>query len=235
MDIGLHYADEYIFDKMYEVLLPSPSFDVASSSVVKNATELASSYTLSRLPPTSLLPRDSIVRQCISLYLMATIGAAIMYFLFSAGSYYFFFDRRLEHHPRFLRSQIKLEIQSSLRAIPTIGVLTLPWLLGDVRGWSAMYDRLDQSPLGEGVVKGWAWIGISVLCFLGFTDFAIYWIHRWLHLPFLYKHIHKPHHKWLGESSTLRRTVLTCQFLRPLLRSLSTPSTATRNPFHTST
>jgi len=25
----------------------------------------------------------------------------------------------------------------------------------------------------------------------------IYWIHRLLHHPVLYRHIHKPHHKWL--------------------------------------
>lgn len=30
-----------------------------------------------------------------------------------------------------------------------------------------------------------------------FTDYCIYWIHRWLHLPIIYKYIHKPHHKWI--------------------------------------
>lgn len=35
--------------------------------------------------------------------------------------------------------------------------------------------------------------------FLVFTDYCIYWIHRWLHIPFIYKVLHKPHHKWLSE------------------------------------
>lgn len=38
--------------------------------------------------------------------------------------------------------------------------------------------------------------------FLVFTDFCIYWIHRWEHHPICYKWLHKPHHKWLSEFST---------------------------------
>ena len=30
-----------------------------------------------------------------------------------------------------------------------------------------------------------------------FTDFGIYWIHRWEHNPMWYKWLHKPHHKWI--------------------------------------
>ena len=36
--------------------------------------------------------------------------------------------------------------------------------------------------------------------FLVFTDYLIYWIHRWEHHPICYKWLHKPHHKWLSES-----------------------------------
>jgi len=33
--------------------------------------------------------------------------------------------------------------------------------------------------------------------FLMFTDCGIYWIHRGLHHPAIYKRLHKPHHKWI--------------------------------------
>jgi hypothetical protein len=36
--------------------------------------------------------------------------------------------------------------------------------------------------------------------YLMWNDFAIYWIHRALHHPLLYKPIHKLHHKWLVSS-----------------------------------
>lgn len=39
---------------------------------------------------------------------------------------------------------------------------------------------------------------ISLLSYLLFTDYCIYWVHRWLHLPVFYKFIHKPHHKWIS-------------------------------------
>ena len=39
---------------------------------------------------------------------------------------------------------------------------------------------------------------LSVAAFIVWTDFAIYWIHRWLHtFPTLYKYIHKEHHVWV--------------------------------------
>lgn len=33
--------------------------------------------------------------------------------------------------------------------------------------------------------------------YLLFTDYLIYWIHRIEHIPVIYKHVHKPHHKWV--------------------------------------
>ncbi|KAG6896658.1 hypothetical protein C0992_006857, partial [Termitomyces sp. T32_za158] len=46
-------------------------------------------------------------------------------------------------HPRFLKNQIKLEIQCSLRAFPVMMLLTLPWFQAEVMGYSRLYDGLD--------------------------------------------------------------------------------------------
>lgn len=49
-----------------------------------------------------------------------------------------------------------------------------------------------------------SWILLIIECsFLVFTDYCIYWIHRWLHHPILYKRLHKPHHKWISESESM--------------------------------
>jgi len=69
-------------------------------------------------------------------------------------------------------------------------VLTLPLFLGEVRGWTKLYNDVGD--------YGWAYLVFSVPFFLLFTDYCIYWIHRWLHIPALYKRIHKPHHKWIS-------------------------------------
>jgi lathosterol oxidase len=141
--------------------------------------------------PTSYLPRDSMIRQSISLYIIAAVGAAAMYFLFCSISYFCFFDRRLEHHPRFLKNQIRMEIKSSMIAIPWIDAMTLPWFLGEIRGHSMIYDNVSD--------YGWTYFVFSVALYLLFTDFFIYWIHRLEHHPSIYKHVHKPHHKWISE------------------------------------
>ena len=65
----------------------------------------------------------------------------------------------------------------------------MPWFVAEVRGYSRAYDRWDEYGL-------WYLI-LSVPLFLVFTDACIYWVHRIEHHPLLYKHVHKPHHKWI--------------------------------------
>ncbi len=46
-------------------------------------------------------------------------------------------------HPRFLKNQVKLEIQTSLKAFPVMTLLTLPWFQAEVMGYSKLYDGAD--------------------------------------------------------------------------------------------
>lgn len=216
MDIALHYFDEYAGDAIY-ASLKNPFANSASpllTSVLQQGTAslslnstLASppsalSTFLSTVPSLSSLPRDSIVRQCLSLYLITYIGILILYFSVATLSYKFIFDKRMEGHPRFLKNQVRKEILFSLEAFPMLDLLTLPWFLGDVRGWSMLYDSMNKGPFGASEPwKQWAYMAASAAVFLLFTDMCIYWIHRWLHIPFLYRNLHKPHHKWISEFS----------------------------------
>lgn len=125
----------------------------------------------------------------MSLCVLTLIGIHALYFLFAGFSYVFIFNHEMMRHPRFLKNQVKLEIQTSLRAFPVMMLLTLPWFQAEVRGYSRMYDGLDT--------YGYFYLIASVPLYLLFTDYCIYWIHRWLHLPLFYKYLHKPHHKWL--------------------------------------
>lgn len=133
---------------------------------------------------------DYVYRQAISLYFMMLVGGLVMYLGAAALSYVFLFEHELKKHPLFLKQQEKLEIAYACKSIPVMALLTVPILLLEVRGHTKLY--MD---IGEGV-HGWLYMGLSVLAFLVFTDSTIYWIHRALHSRFLYKHIHKGHHKW---------------------------------------
>ncbi|KAI0768137.1 hypothetical protein BD413DRAFT_566988 [Trametes elegans] len=218
MDILLNIADDWALDRVWASLLPVSAFTTASSNAaglynasshvqIPASTSSAWHQLISHIPhpplPDELLtspliasetvasawPRDYLPRQAISLLVLTLVGIHIIYFIFAGLSYQFIFNHDMMKHPRFLKNQVKQEVQSSLAAFPLMTLLTLPWFLGEIRGYSKMYDDVDE--------YGWAYFFLSIPLFLVFTDYCIYWIHRWEHHPICYKWLHKPHHKWI--------------------------------------
>jgi lathosterol oxidase len=229
MDVALRLADEYALDRAWAWAFPAGSLsaNVATSAPTVKDSLSALGLSIARLghrgpeafptlftSPTSplaslqdasIFPRDSVVRQLTSLFWVAYAGSFLLYWSISTLAYYFLFDRRLEHHPRFLKNQVRKEIALSMKAMPGMAALIVPWFVGEVRGTTLLYDTLDE--YGTGWFKGtalegyghYAYLAFSMVTFMAFTDYCIYWIHRWLHIPFFYKRLHKPHHRWLGE------------------------------------
>ena len=140
--------------------------------------------------PASFQPIDW-RRQLLSLFLILTIGAYVLYFTCATFSYFFIFDRSLMQHPKFLKNQVRMEIRWSVTAIFSVPFLFAPIFLLEVRGYSKMYNGVEDG------ANGWLFILFSTFTFLMFTDFVIYWTHRVLHSKLLYKHLHKQHHKLL--------------------------------------
>jgi lathosterol oxidase len=195
MDVALEILDPLVFDKAYAYFNPARTAPLNGSahSASIGYGDFASGLSDASANYGSAWARDNIVRQCISILIVTQIGATSLYWIFSALSYYFIFDRRLEYHPRFLKNQIRQEIISSMNAVPFINILTLPFFLAEVRGKSMLYTDVSD--------YGWSWMLISTVLFMVWNDFMIYWIHRLEHHPSIYKYIHKPHHKWIGEFS----------------------------------
>lgn len=205
MDLVLHLADNYVLDKVWAHLLPlndDPPYVMSSSNFTSMSHTAQSAWS-----------RDYIPRQIISLTVVTLIGIHALYFIFAWLSYKFIFNHDMMRHPRFLENQVKLEIQTSLKAFPVMTLLTLPWFQAEVMGYSKLYDNVED--------YGWAYFALSIpwsvfsvliptfthhmcISFLLFTDFGIYWVHRLVHHPSIYKTIHKPHHKWI---SVLRRRI----------------------------
>ncbi|OJT04856.1 Delta(7)-sterol 5(6)-desaturase [Trametes pubescens] len=217
MDVLLNLADDYLLDKAWAAVLPVSAFTTAytnapglyNSSHVPDLPSHSSAWSqlISYIPhpplPDELLtsplvasetvasawPRDYLPRQIISLLAVTLVGIHVLYFTFAGLSYKYIFDHKMMKHPRFLKNQVKQEIAMSLRGFPTMTLLTLPWFIAEVRGYSMMYNDVAK--------YGWAYLIFSVFFFLAFTDYCIYWIHRWEHHPICYKWLHKPHHKWI--------------------------------------
>ena len=114
----------------------------------------------------------------------------ITYFVFASLSYLLIFDKKTLNHPKFLKNQISAEIKQAMSAMPAMAVCTVPCFLAEVRGFSKLYDDRADGP-------GLWYDVLQFPIFLFFTDFCIYWIHRGLHHPLVYRRLHKPHHKWI--------------------------------------
>ncbi|KAM7207398.1 sterol delta 5,6-desaturase ERG3 [Naviculisporaceae sp. PSN 640] len=93
-------------------------------------------------------------------------------------------------HPRFLKNQILLEMKQANQSFPGMAAMTVPIVLLELKGYSKLYDTTAEGP-------GRWYDFFQFPLFVFFTDFCIYWIHRGLHHPLVYKRLHKPHHKWI--------------------------------------
>lgn len=122
--------------------------------------ELFLSSFVPGVPLTSAWPRDYLPRQILSLAAMTFVGIHVMYFLFAYLSYRFIFNHEMMKHPRFLKDQVKLEIICSLKAFPGMILLTLPWFVAEVRGYSKLYENVDE--------YGWAYLCFSIFLYVRF-------------------------------------------------------------------
>lgn len=172
----------------------------SSSSINEVVSELVQSEKYGVLPVwfrttadtyASLLPRTNLLRQTLSLFVLFSIFGWALYLSVASMSYLFVFDKAIFNHPRYLKNQMSLEIQMAISSIPIMVLLTIPWFLLELQGYSKLYWDVDS------VYGGWWAILWQYPCFIMFTDFGIYLIHRWLHWPGVYRALHKPHHKWL--------------------------------------
>ncbi|KAF2750302.1 hypothetical protein M011DRAFT_396746 [Sporormia fimetaria CBS 119925] len=206
MDIVLEGFDTFLFDPLYAYLLPAKSASFAANATYSSLREAPTPYSASKweyqpasqyinLTPSkyaymSSLPRDDWRRQFLTLFLITWIFGLVIYYVCASLSYIFVFDKSTFNHPKYLKNQIRLEIAQTNRALPVMALCTAPLFLLEVRGYAKLYERPEDAPF-------WWYNVLQFPIFIVFTDFFIYWIHRYLHHPLIYKHLHKPHHKWI--------------------------------------
>lgn len=118
------------------------------------------------------------------------IFAYFLYFTTALISWFFLFDRTSLRNPKYRKDQIRLEIRESLISIPIMSLMHIPIFLLQVHGYSKLYD-------GTGGGPGLWYDILQFPLFMVVTESIYYWIHRTLHTPFMYKALHKQHHKWV--------------------------------------
>lgn len=112
-----------------------------------------------------------------------------LYLTFASLSYQFVFDKSLMDHPKFLKNQVFMEVLTALQNLPGMALLTVPWFLAELHGYSYLYDNISD--------YGLKYFLCSLPLFVMFSDFGIYWAHRFLHHRYVYPRLHKLHHKWI--------------------------------------
>ncbi|RKP10952.1 hypothetical protein THASP1DRAFT_33969 [Thamnocephalis sphaerospora] len=193
MEHVLHYADVLVLDHAYNAVVSALRFgatltlDTSGKCALQHATagagELASNATVAGLTSAYLTLRDDTFRQLLSLFLITVSFGHVLYQSVATFSYYFIYDQNQLHHPRFLPNQIELEKKVATKAMGPMAAITVPWFFFEVRGYSKLYDNVDE--------YGWGWLVFSAFFFLFFTDMMIYWVHRALHHRLLYAPLHK--------------------------------------------
>jgi Delta7-sterol 5-desaturase len=174
MDIILKVADSFVLDAVWSKVVPIAAFTQSSL----NATTGTWNSLVSHLPhppveqtvfsyandaaagqnldysSISAWPRDYIPRQLLSLTVITLLGIHALYFFFAGFSYSFIFNHDMMKHPRFLKNQVRLEIQTSLWSFPGMTLLFLPWFQAEVMGYSRLYYDVNE--------HGWIWLALSV-------------------------------------------------------------------------
>jgi len=126
-------------------------------------------------------------------WFLLVAGAYLFYLSCASLSYAFFFRWKADKFfPPTIRGnlnkQIRTEIYIALSSLPLMGLLMAPFPVLVHLGYSRVYKNVDD--------YGWTYVVFCVPLFLFVSDMMIYFIHRGLHLPWLYQHVHKPHHTY---------------------------------------
>ena len=81
-----------------------------------------------------------------------------------------------------LKKEIKWSVISSLLFSVVAAFTVVLWQ----KGYTKIYDKLD--------LYGLWYIPVSLLIYIFLQETYYYWIHRWMHLPAIFRVVHKVHH-----------------------------------------
>ncbi len=113
------------------------------------------------------------------------------------------------------------EIMHSAQTTAVIAVVSLLIFSTPLSDYTQIYFNLSEKPL-------W-WIPLSVVVMLVIHDTYFYWLHRAIHHPKLYKHIHLVHHKSINPSPF---TSYSFHFFESVLEGLIAPLLLVLLPLH---
>lgn len=102
-----------------------------------------------------------------------------------------FKNRRIQFNRR-TPLRVKREIRNSVISLFVFTCVDTVIYLAQLKGYTKIYTDVNQ--------YGWLYLAFSVVFIILFHDTYLYFIHRAMHLPFLYNRVHKVHHESIDPS-----------------------------------
>ncbi|CAN8072820.1 unnamed protein product [Agarophyton chilense] len=143
-----------------------------------------------------ILPSEyplSLLRRFFVTWFFLYSGSLILYFTFASLDYLLYFcvlGRRNLPKGYLKTTEVGREIFTSVTSLALMAGLSTPIEIMVQLGYSKLYHEASQ--------YGYTYLFISPLLFLLFSDCIIYFVHRGLHHPAIYKYIHKHHHSFIN-------------------------------------
>lgn len=163
----------------------------------------------------------------ISIVILAII-VFVRYLVFSSLYHLVFFNwfkthfsNRFLHKKPWKKKQLKKEILWSMLSGFIFAFFIMLTFILQIEGYTAVYQNTNDYPL-------W-YLFASVFIVLFVQDTYYYWIHRWMHLPSVYKYFHLVHHKSVHTSVF---TAFSFHPLETILQAIVIPIIAIIIPLH---
>lgn len=164
----------------------------------------------------------------IGLIVLLTLIIFFRYLIFSFVYHFTFFkilkssfQSRFLHNKKLKTKQFKKEIYWSAFSGFIFGCFAVLFYFLFINNYTTIYTNLQENSL-------W-YIPISIFMFLFLQDTYYYWIHRWMHLPNIYKHFHLVHHKSVHTSAF---TAFSFHPLETILQAIFFPLVVLFLPIH---
>lgn len=116
-------------------------------------------------------------------------------YLFISGIFYFIFyiwhpekwKKKKLSARRYPPGQLRKEITWSIITAGLFAVMGVITLLLWQKGFTQVYTQVSAF--------GWYYLPLSLLLSLLFQETYYYWLHRWMHIPSVFRIVHKVHHE----------------------------------------
>ena len=124
-------------------------------------------------------------------YLVNVVMYAVLAVSFFAAFWVIFKDRfkpyRIQQKRITSKITVKREIRNSIFSLIIFTLVDILIYAAQLKGYTKIYNHVDA--------YGWPYLVLSVVIIMFLHDAWFYWVHRLMHHPLLYKHVHRVHHQ----------------------------------------